>query len=421
MEQSTKKRPFRCINLDWLEVYCLEPSGDTPHDAEYFRNKGYLVAERAYGTRVYNQMFTVFDKEGVPLLEVRRAPCSDKAKDGGLFPSESCHIRLTNNYCYVSDPVGVLRSFLSEHSYTLVKIFRLDVCLDFETFDLGDIPAKFVARYMAGRYSKVYQSNISAHGTDRWEARVWQSISWGSPKSMIGTKMYCKSLELKQTHDKPYIRWCWYLCGLIDDPVTNVKIKPDGTKYTPDIWRVEFSIRSQTKRYYIIQDTDTRTNNSIYMPHTLDLYDSRDKLLSVFASLCHHYFHFKVFEEGVRKDRCEDKVLFDFTYMDEILHVDNTVSRSTKDDRVARLRSLLIGYRERQLNPIVRDAVDTIISNINEERLNSFVGPSWTAEQTFTLQRLLAERLGGYKRPDIVQQRKEIETLVGDLFATSWV
>ena len=123
----------------------------------------------------------------------------------------------------------------------------------------------------------------------------------------------------------------------------------------------------------------------------------------------------------LEKDRCEDKVLFDFTYMDEILHVDNTVSRSTKDDRVARLRSLLIGYRERQLNPIVRDAVDTIISNINEERLNSFVGPSWTAEQTFTLQRLLAERLGGYKRPDIVQQRKEIETLVGDLFATSWV
>lgn len=79
----------RCVNLDWLEVHCLEPVG-IPHDAEYFRRAGLTVDERSYGTRVYRQMFTVHDALGHPFVEVRRDPFSVGVK-GIHSPEVSIH------------------------------------------------------------------------------------------------------------------------------------------------------------------------------------------------------------------------------------------------------------------------------------------------------------------------------------------
>ena len=38
----------------------------------------------------------------------------------------------------------------------------------------------------------------------------------------------------------------------------------------------------------------------------------KKKILVMFASLARHYFRFKKYEENKRKDRCKDKILFDF-------------------------------------------------------------------------------------------------------------
>ena len=46
----------KCINLDWLEVYCIEPI-DMP--AQYFQNLGWQVNIREYGTPLYKEMFTL--------------------------------------------------------------------------------------------------------------------------------------------------------------------------------------------------------------------------------------------------------------------------------------------------------------------------------------------------------------------------
>ena len=107
---------------------------------------------------------------------------------------------------------------------------------------------------MAGRYSKINQANISAHGLDQWDGREWNSISWGAKKSMVTTRFYNKTMELKQVHDKPYIRQAWYLCGLVDDWNTLEKKRRDGTTYKPQIWRVEFAIKSSTKKWFVVED-----------------------------------------------------------------------------------------------------------------------------------------------------------------------
>ena len=61
---------------------------------------------------------------------------------------------------------------------------------------------------------------------------------------------------------------------------------------------------------------DGKNKNKQSIRNTLDMYDSRDKLLMLFASLAQHYFHFKYYEPEQRKDRCKDKVLFQWSEME---------------------------------------------------------------------------------------------------------
>ena len=100
---------MRIINIDWLEVYCIEPK-DEPHDAEFFKAKGLEVKERTYGTPIYKEMFAIC-QDGEPWIEIRRNPYSIKS-EGGIMADCSCHLRLCNEACYHDNPIDELRSFI---------------------------------------------------------------------------------------------------------------------------------------------------------------------------------------------------------------------------------------------------------------------------------------------------------------------
>lgn len=402
----------RCINIDWLEVFCYEEDANVPQDAEFYESKGYRVSRREYGTRVYQQMFTIYDMHDVPMIEVRRKPLSVLDKTGGLFDERACHIRMTNAYCYIDNPIDVLRQFLAMYNYTLVRIFRIDVALDFTQFDKGDDPQKFLKRYVSGKYSKVNQTNVSAHGSDKWEHREWQSISWGKPKSMISTKFYCKSIEMQQVKDKPYIRQAWWMCGLVDNPITMTKTNNDGTTYKPLVWRVEFSIKSSAKKWYIIERADTRKQTNIAMPHTLDIYDTKTKLLQVFASLANHYFHFKIFEEGKRKDRCKDKILFDFSYMDAFYKVDRIASHTPTKTTTQRLIDALLQLKERTIDNDVSKACQKIVESLRRTQVNEFAGVHMSPDEILTLQHLIAMQSDSHNTHTIEENMQTIRQYI---------
>lgn len=401
----------RCVNIDWLEVYALESVDRYPCNADYFRRAGFFVKERDYGTRVYAEMFTILDDHMTPLLEIRRNPFSNKSKDGGFFPQESCHIRLHNSTCYRNDAVDVLRRFMTAHNYTLRKIFRLDICLDFERFDKGDDPDKFLQRFIQGKFSKVNQANISAHGRDQWNGRTWNSVSWGNPKSMVSTKMYNKTMELAQVNDKPYIRQAWWECDLIDDPVNLTKRADDGTIYKPAIWRVEFSIKSSAQKWFVIE-RNIGKHGKIPMPHTLDMYDTRERQLRVFASLAMHYFHFKVYEPDKRKDRCRDKILFDFKPMDTFYKVDRLASHTANNNAAQRLLTYLRNFAVCHPSGDGHDAAKTLIQYIETEILRTMANPNTTTIEILALRRLIAERVRGIKDTNV---QKQFEELLNDI------
>ena len=328
----------RCINIDWLEVYSHEDTDSLKKDAHFFRSNGYEVKERTYGTPQYAEMFTIF-LNGFPYIEIRRSPYSIKG-NGGIFDKNSCHIRLSNRTCYFANPINELRKFMIAFSYAYNSITRIDICLDFNLFDKGDDPQLIIKDYMEGKISKINQSRLAAHGRDTFETRIWNSLSWGSPNSCITTKLYCKSLEMKEVKRKFYIEDSWLAAGL------------DLNK---EVWRVEFSIKSDLK-HFLKLDTGEIIKND------LSSYDSRDKCLFRFHSLAHRYFHFKIISTNrngniQRKDRCEDKILFEISH-DEKTFKPIRITTDTEPSRTDRMlmKKLAVLCQSYDINDELRKA-----------------------------------------------------------------
>lgn len=399
----------RCVNIDWLECYCLEDSINYPHNADFFRRNGWQVREREYGTPMYQEMFTLYDIYGEPFCEIRRAPKSDQLR-GGIFDPSSAHVRLCNRACYHNQAARNLQLFLEQWGFSYKRISRIDICLDFERFDYGDDPQTFLQRFVKGRYSKINQANICLHGLDMWDGRCWNSVKWGAPKSMVTTRLYNKTMELQQVHDKPYIRQAWQLSGLVDDWASLEKRRRDGTVYKPAIWRVEFAVKSGTNNWMVVEDYNGDRKRIRSVRNDLNCYLTRQQVFDVFLSLVHHYFHFKHVEyknesraltnqalkaitldplhpltptttpathQLQRKDRCKDKPLFRKSDLDTFYKFERKQLSSTpRNAKLDTLLKHLYAYRDRQYDDSIRQACNVLIAKLEAEtRITQLAAP----------------------------------------------
>lgn len=350
----------RCVNLDWLEVYCLEPQyadGRCMIDADYLRKIGWVVTNRDFGTPLYNEVLFLApsDRPDFIIYEVRR---NVRLTDSGncFINIASCHIRVTNQMLYTAFPIVGLCKFLTETGYYFKSIKRIDIALDFNFFDDGEDPAHIIDAYMSGKISKLNQSNISAHGLDSWNGRRWNSLKWGSPSSNVSTKLYNKSMEMMQTKMKSYIQDSWIDAGLrLDVPV----------------WRVEFSIKSGIKGFKNKQSQD-------FTEMKLSQFDSRSKLLFIFHTLALRYFNFRVREyneDGTekRKDRCKKKNLFSISLLESIY--EPTTFKANKDpnriDKILLKRCLQWQDRS-DIDEATKDSAMVVVEFL-EKRLQGYI------------------------------------------------
>lgn len=396
---------IRCVNIDWLEVYCLELQ---PHPVSYFQALAIPVQDRGYGTRVYNEMFTILDTEGQPFVEIRRSPKNP------LTPPGACHIRLVNRSCYLTDAAALLSKFLDDHGFHYERVSRVDICLDFVRFDDGTLPRVFMQRYMRGKFSKVNQANIRAHGSDRWTGRVWNSVSWGSPASMVSTKFYNKTLELydpkTDRYGKPHIRYAWLCAGLIDD-FERCTLKGE----VQEIWRIEFSIKSSVKGWFVIE-REGRERNYQSVRNRLEMYDTPAKLLCIFASLAHHYFHFKRYLPDVRKDRCPDRVLFLWDDVQQFVDIDRTndtlPSSRVHDTQLAvlirKIKLLLDGFVPWNIRMKLEEVLKLLQTLAMKQELHQPHNP----DEMLALQTLISRRQAGASAETYSQVLKEVKALL---------
>lgn len=379
-------------------------------NADYFRGRGYIVHEREYGTRVYNEMFTIEDQHGHAFIEVRRNPQSGSSSFTGLSEL-SCHLRLVNRACYANNPVRDMAEFIIKHDYIFQRIFRLDLCYDFIRFDSGDDPARFLRRYIENKFSKVNQCKVRVIGDDSWTSFDWESVSWGAPTSMVGTKMYNKTKELKATGDKkPWIKQAWFESGLVNDPLN-----------LPDVWRIEFSMHSSARNWIVIEDADSKHNKKRAVPHTLEMFDGRDRLWERFEEMAHHYFQFryveyldKVNSDGERnlkrKDVCREKRLFNYNLDRTFYKIEGVAveCKPDKDDDILRRRLTL--YREKHADPDLRRAIDILLNNLNRERLRQITAHGYAAE--IDQIRLAIATRTGWDYQTVIEKAEEIHKLL---------
>ena len=321
---------IKCINLDWLEVFCIE---DGCLDPNYFQNLGWNVCVREYGTPLYKQMFTLLNEHGKPFLEIRRDPYSLK-ENGGIFEKGSGHIRLANRTLYTYNPIQQLQQFLVKYNYQYKGITRIDIACDQLMFDNGMDPEKLIEDYMSGSILKNRNSRINVHGCEKADGRSWNSIKWGSASSPLSTKIYDKTLELKEASDKLYIKDSWVKAGLCDlqkvvydykDKKTGIEEKRSkmvivkaGTKTEEErtineveevkVWRVEFSIKSEARNWITIDKQHVLSIG-------LTKFQTRERCLLMFLLLskwCMNFVKAEYNEDGKqkRKDRCTPIVLY---------------------------------------------------------------------------------------------------------------
>lgn len=377
----------RCVNIDWLEVFAFE--NGRPHDETYFKQAGFVVHVREYGTRIYNEMFVLDGADGHPFIEVRRNPKNP------LLPGNACHLRFVNRSCYFTNAADIMAEFLDRYDYDFQRISRIDICMDFTRFDDNTLPRVFMQRYMRGKFSKINQANIHSHGSDRWTGRVWNSVSWGSPTSMVSTKFYNKTLELydprTDSYSKPYIRQSWLEAGLIDD-IHRCTLKGEQQ----EIWRVEFSIRSAVKRWYVME-LNGNAKQYYSVQNKLDCYNTKGKLLTMFATLSQHYFHFKRYVMEQRKDRCPDRILFRWTGEQKVIIPEHpsTLSERTPDPQLLILIRKLRQYTQQSTDEEVRQQAMHLLTSLERIQTNQELCHPYSYEERLAWQTLLRRRVQG--------------------------
>lgn len=409
----------RCVNIDWLECYCHEDMLGYPHNAEHFRELGFHVVEREYGTPVYHEMFVLYGTDDQPLLEIRRNPKSAQGRQlHGVLDPLSCHVRLSNRTCYFKAPAVLMQQFLEQYGFHFQRISRIDIALDFERFDYGDDPQDVLRRYMSGKYAKINQANLSAHGRDLWDGRDWNSLKWGQEKSMVSTKFYNKTLEITQKTDKPYIRQSWQAAGLVSDYHTLELRHEDGTITYPQIWRVEFSIKSSTRKWFVIEDNNGQKRKIQSIPHTLDMYHTHAQLLQMFFSLAHHYFHFKKFQKGVRKDRCEDKLLFRTTEQPIFYKLENIAVKEPADKLTLRLIAYITQYRDTHVTPEIFRACNVLLKQLEFERRTQAMTYPWPSDELTACRLLISRMFREHSQPKAndLSELRDLIKLNNDLF-----
>lgn len=339
-----------CCNIDWLELTCEE---SYPVTSSVINSKGYGTEIRGYGTRVFSEMFYVFDKIGRKEFEVRRNPLSKKSM-GGVLMDNICHIRVQNWKLYDSELFNDLRKFLILFNYKVKSIYRLDICLDLQEFATGMKPQTFIKKYLNQEIGKMNQPKCCAHWTDGAENRDVNSLKWGSSKSMINTKLYNKSLEIKQVKDKPYITDIWKKCDY------------DEKK---DVYRIEISISSDARN---IVHLDTGEIKEL----KLTTIDNRDKLYYTFLSYMSHYFDFYYKDEDKRKSRCKHLKLFKGYKVGDnckVVKITNTkIITRTDNIIIKRLYELL--KRENLTLEDKKSIVQTIAIIIKDVRYENWIG-----------------------------------------------
>lgn len=268
------KTPRSLYSVDWLQVFCLRPLGNSmawkekisPRNDKYGNHRRYTLAGTKEYIPGYEQQRSIVYKN-YTIAIIAWTPL-DKRRRG-----EGCAIKMANPTLYCADWYFLLMDILAVLDWHPHNLTRCDLAVDLNYFVGGLLPSTFIRKYVCKN-----NNSYIRHGSNKWalygrkemRTTVFDSIRWGSRSSGVSVYLYNKTKELNDAHDKPWIREAW---------------KKAELSSTLDVWRVEISITSQGLGLKSLTDG---------MFHTLFIDDINkpEFVKEVFLTFASHYFKF---------------------------------------------------------------------------------------------------------------------------------
>lgn len=272
------------INVDWLQVFCHDDNDGMLH-VLYFNSSSYEFKLLPHSSRHFAEIWEVLTEDGDKYAVIQRKPHSS------ILSSDAAIVQLCNRELYKTHYALDFRLFLSAHGFRYKSISRLDVCFDSTCLRNGLTHSNLIKGIITGKYLKNNQSRVKWH----FDAMATvgrpmecNSCSFGSQSSSVSSKMYNKSLEMRQEKSKPYIIENWEI---------------NGIDTSQDVWRIELSIKSDAT------NTIRTSTGEIYRLHS-DSLELQTQVEDIFFSYAEKYFSFKRNDGKKNKTRMPNLDIF---------------------------------------------------------------------------------------------------------------
>jgi len=277
------------ISFDWLQLYLK---------GCYTKSEKYTYKKLDFGTRIFQIVEEIY-KDKIFIGTICYSPLSKILRP-------DCHIiKFDNKLLYFDYLFDFIDEFLHDHSFEVHGITRLDLAIDFNTFQNNLHPANLILKFLTNEYLRVNKGKYKLIGEQFFE-QTFQYLRFGTNTSEVSAYLYNKSIEMKQKKFKQYIFNKWQAQGLDTDM---------------NVWRLEFSLKTNSIR------VDDKNTGEIWVYSYLNL-RGKSFLKALFSTLLYNYFRFVINDGCKKKARMKNvelisNVTYDFDLTHITLHEDN--------------------------------------------------------------------------------------------------
>lgn len=230
-------QPF-VYSLDWLTINLKL---NQPSDPQLAIEDIYFVT-RERGTNVFQNVRDYFNSRDELIFILSYNPYSS------IIKPDFAQLQIANKWLYIGNLEKLLSTIFLKSNFEFVNLSRMDICCDFYEFSginentgLQWSPEDFIINFASGKVAKTNPSKFTLWGKSGHYLNNYHCLNLGDQQSVFTWKLYNKSKELREKHEKKYIINKW-------------ERKLENYNKDQDIWRLELSLTNFNK----IQLTDEK-------------------------------------------------------------------------------------------------------------------------------------------------------------------
>lgn len=229
LEEKNEKTQF-VYSIDWLTFNIKLKDINNP----FIRDEGIYAEEREQGTNIFKRVKDFYNTRDELIFTIVFQPHSK------IIKQDFGQLQIANKWLYVGNLSKLVYKIFFQSNFELVNISRIDLCTDFFNFVDTYKPLSFIQDVAKGNVIKVNPSSVNFWGKTGDYTIDYHAMNIGDRESTFNFKLYNKTKELEEKHEKGYIKTKWHKKLKGYEELIKMKEKPT-------IWRLEVSIKDWNK------------------------------------------------------------------------------------------------------------------------------------------------------------------------------